>query len=290
VSLLKEFAAWLDKSDHEKMKSWSVMLLKALKDARRRHANLVKQLERLSVSNIPASKTGLPYKRFIDIPTEEFAKQLTLMEQEDFAKITISEYSHLNFSKPDKMERAPHVVKMIKRFNDMSYWVATTIIRAEGTDQSPKQRAQIITNFITVMEILLQLKNYNSALQIFSALNISSISRLQKTWSYVPQKAKAAMEEVNKLFFAGGPNNKLYREQLEFAEPPCIPLQDVFCRDLTFIEENPTVLENGWINFEKMLLLGKSTHYNTAKVNRMHKLTIISISFQTPKAITICPI
>lgn len=45
---------------------------------------------------------------------------------------------------------------------------------------------------------------------------------------------------------------------LEYADPPCIPIQEVICRDLTFIEENPNIHPNGWINFEKMLLLGKT--------------------------------
>jgi len=199
------------------------------------------------------------YKKFVDIPPEDLAKQLTLLEQEDFAKITIAEYSHLNFSKKDKEKKAPHVINIINRFNKMSYWTATHIVLALGTDSSPKSRSLIITHIISTMEHLLALKNYSTTLQLFSALNMSCISRLTKSWNLVTAKSKIALEEVNKVFFSGGPNNKVYREQLEFVEAPCIPLQDVFCRDLTFIEENPTILENGWINFEKMLLLGKST-------------------------------
>src|SRR5699024_6224005 len=53
-------------------------------------------------------------------------------------------------------------------------------------------------------------------------------------------------------------NYRDYRNKIEIIEPPCIPLQDVILRDITFIEESPTVFENGWINVSKILLLGKT--------------------------------
>jgi hypothetical protein len=144
---------------------------------------------------------------------------------------------------------------MINRFNRMSYWIATSIVLALGTDSSPKQRALIIQHMILVMEQLKSLKNFHSVMQFFSALNMSSVSRLQKAWSFVSARHKQILDEIGKLFLG---NYRGYRAELELAEPPCIPLQDIVCRDLTFIEENPNVLENGWINFEKLLLVGKS--------------------------------
>src|SRR5690606_27772287 len=65
----------------------------------------------------------------------------------------------------------------------------------------------------------------------------------------------AILSEVTKMFEL---NYKEYRNILEFVSPPCIPIQEVILRDLTFIEENPNLLENNWINFEKMKLLGKT--------------------------------
>jgi hypothetical protein len=108
---------------------------------------------------------------------------------------------------------------------------------------------------ILVMEQLLKLKNFHSVMQFFSALNMSCVSRLQKAWSFVSTRHKQILDDIGKLFLG---NYRGYRAELELAEPPCIPLQDIVCRDLTFIEENPNVLENGWINFEKLLLVGKS--------------------------------
>jgi len=48
-----------------------------------------------------------------------------------------------------------------------------------------------------------------------------------------------------------------YRTRLIACEPPGIPLQSLVLNDLTLVDENPTFLENGWINFEKMLIIGK---------------------------------
>lgn len=78
-------------------------------------------------------------------------------------------------------------------------------------------------------------------------------------------------------------NYKNYRDRLDVIEPPLIPFQGtlirpvlalflplsdgwmglpghmaaVFLADLTFIEEVPSHLKNGQVNFEKMHLIGK---------------------------------
>lgn len=53
-------------------------------------------------------------------------------------------------------------------------------------------------------------------------------------------------------------NYSNYRRLLAETKPPLIPFQALYLKELTFIEENPDCLsETGWINFEKMALLGK---------------------------------
>jgi hypothetical protein len=52
-------------------------------------------------------------------------------------------------------------------------------------------------------------------------------------------------------------NYSNYRKLLAATQPPCVPFQALYLKELTFIEENVTRLESGWVNFEKLLLLGR---------------------------------
>jgi hypothetical protein len=258
MALLDEFCAWLKKGSNDKMRSWSDMVSRTVKDTRKLRSNLKKQLERLkvpSVGSFSGRMESASIQKLTDIPPEELARQLTLTEQEIFLNILISEYTNLNFSRKDKDRKAPHLVAMINRFNRISFWVATCVVLALGTDGSPKARAQLIGHFIATMEELKAIRNYMGMMQIFSALNMSSVSRMHRSWALLPARYKASLDEVGQLLLS---NYKGYREMLEYADPPCIPIQEVICRDLTFIEENPNIHPNGWVNFEKMLLLGKT--------------------------------
>eukprot|EP01122_Echinamoeba_exundans_P008825 TRINITY_DN3004_c0_g1_i1.p1 TRINITY_DN3004_c0_g1~~TRINITY_DN3004_c0_g1_i1.p1 ORF type:complete len:1409 (+),score=444.51 TRINITY_DN3004_c0_g1_i1:268-4494(+) len=258
MALLDEFCAWLKKGSNDKMRSWSDMVARTVKDTRKLRSNLKKQLERLkvpSVGSFSGRMESATIQKLTDIPPEELARQLTLTEQEIFLNIQISEYTNLNFSRKDKDRKAPHLVAMINRFNRISFWVATCVVLALGTDGSPKARAQLIGHFIATMEELKAIRNYMGMMQIFSALNMSSVSRMHRSWALLPARYKASLDDVGQLLLS---NYKGYREMLEYADPPCIPIQEVICRDLTFIEENPNIHPNGWVNFEKMLLLGKT--------------------------------
>lgn len=258
MALLDEFCAWLKKGSNDKMRSWSDMVARTVKDTRKLRSNLKKQLERLKVPSVGSFSGRMEtaaIQKLTDIAPEELARQLTLTEQEIFLAIMISEYTNLNFSRKDKDRKAPHVVAMINRFNRISFWVATCVVLALGTDGSPKARAGLIGHFIATMEELKATRNYMGMMQIFSALNMSSVSRMHRSWALLPARYKASLDDVGQLLLS---NYKGYREMLEYADPPCIPIQEVICRDLTFIEENPNIHPNGWINFEKMLLLGKT--------------------------------
>jgi Ras-specific guanine nucleotide-releasing factor 1 len=109
---------------------------------------------------------------------------------------------------------------------------------------------------------------------IIAGLNLSSISRLKKTWSKTPSKYIQQMEDMVKLMQAEG-NFRNYRTALEKATPPANPyfgmnrastshthartssrfVAGVFLRDLTFVEVgNPDKLDN-LINFDKLRMI-----------------------------------
>lgn len=67
---------------------------------------------------------------------------------------------------------------MIRRFNQVSMWVATEIV----VTMNVKKRASLIKHFILIAKEAEKLNNFNSLLEITAGLNLSMIQRLRKTW------------------------------------------------------------------------------------------------------------
>lgn len=67
---------------------------------------------------------------------------------------------------------------------------------AHSVDISAKHRAFRFEYWISVLGELIELHNYNTAQQIYSALNMSYLSKLSKSWGLV---SKQSIEALNKV-------------------------------------------------------------------------------------------
>jgi hypothetical protein len=255
-ALFNEFCEYLSQSSIDKHKVFASTLLNAVKNAKWNRMTMKRQLEvskapRLKTSGVPAASI-----KITDISVKDWAIYFTLRDQSIYGKIRLKEYHFSNFDSKEKAKRSPHLMKLIDHFNKVSFWIATAIFRCEGFGEpTAKSRAAVISHFLKIMGELKNMKNYSGMMEVFSALSMTAISRLEKTWAYIASAEKEILKEVTRFT---DNNFKAYREAVDVAEPPCIPIQLVLLKDLTFIEENPTVLDNGWINFTKILMLGKA--------------------------------
>jgi len=268
--LFNEFCEFLSNSNVDKHKVYATALLQAVKAAKWNYVMMKRQVQlskppsskankmaaqaaNAAAASSSSSSSGTP--KMIDISPKDWARYFTLREQYWYGRVRLKEYRLANINSKD-MAKSPHLCKLINHFNKLSFWAATAILRCEGfPDSTPRARAQVISHFLKIMDELRLLQNFSSMMAIYSALNLTPVSRLEKTWSHVPSEDKNLMKEVARLRDS---NFKVYREKLEVAEPPLIPIQEVLMKDLTFIEENPTILDNGWINFSKIFMLGKA--------------------------------
>jgi hypothetical protein len=257
--LFNEFCEYLSSAAIDKQK-YSSILLGAVKTAKYNRLLMKQQVE---LSKPPSSKASTMASSTIKAPTKitdilpkDWAVYFTLREQSFYGRVRLKEYHMTNMGSKDMAKKSPHLTKLINHFNKLSMWVATAIFRCEGFSEStPRNRAIVVTHFLKIMEELRILQNYSSMMAIYSALSMTPIDRLDKTWPHVPSEDKAYLKEATRLRDA---NCKAYREKLEVSEPPYIPIQEVLIKDLTLIEENPTILDNGWINFSKIFMLGKA--------------------------------
>ena len=88
---------------------------------------------------------------FIDFSPKEVARQLALIEFEDYALIHPTECMHQSWTKQDKEKLSPHIGQMIKRSNIVPMWVATKIL-TQG--EKIKARVKTITLFIKIAKVI----------------------------------------------------------------------------------------------------------------------------------------
>jgi len=193
---------------------------------------------------------------FLDIDPADAAKQLTLLESDIFQKIAHTEFHHLNWKKEDGKKIAPHILALVERFNQVSYWVSTEIVMQSEL----RERVNAIRKFVVIAEHLRDLGNYNGVMEIIGGLNSFVVTRLQATWAQTPQRFVASFEDLNRLM-ENKSNYRDYRTHMRDRKGPVVPYLGVILRDILFIEEgNKNFIgdpKDQVFNFEKIQLLGE---------------------------------
>lgn len=201
----------------------------------------------------PKKSTSLVPGDFVfrDLEPLEIARQMTLIESDLYRSIQSKECLNQSWNKADKEEKAPHIYQMIKRFNQVSTWVAIEILQQDKL----KDRVSTIKRLLLVADKCRELGNYNGLMEIISGLQNSSVHRLKKTWEKVESKILLKNLYDDLLAKTSSKHSyKEYRQMLHTAHPPCVPYLGIYLTDLTFIEEgNKNTLNNrdDLINFEK---------------------------------------
>jgi len=153
----------------------------------------------------------------------------------------------------DKNTTSPNVMDMVKRFNQLSRWVASVIVLEENISK----RVTLIEAFIKVAVKCKKLQNYNGVFEITTGLQQAAVYRLKKTWEKVKPKMKKKYDNLQLITQTDG-NYKLYRQEIANCDFPLVPYLGIFLSDLVYVEESlPDNLEGGFINFTKRTVLAE---------------------------------
>jgi len=176
------------------------------------------------------------------------------LEHEIWQQIHPRECVKQRWSKGDKLG-APNIHKMINRFNLVSQWVTTEIVKVEEL----KPRAVMLNRFLFIAQKCRELNNYNAVMEILSALNNTSVHRLRQTWELLPEKSLEVWDSLATLMDGVG-NFASYRAALRKSKGGVVPYLGLYLTDLTFIDDgNLDSIEspNGtkMINFSKLSLV-----------------------------------
>jgi len=205
------------------------------------------------IFSAPAPKPITPSEinNLLDCDPKEIARQLTLMDYNLAKVVQPKECLGMAWTKKDKEQRSPNLLKMIERFNKVSKWSTYTIVK----ETSKSKRARLVTHFIDILKNLRDLNNFHAIFAITGGLGNSAVFRLNKTWATISGGSTKILEEM-RLLTKPEKSWSQYRNTIHAANPPCVPFFGVYQTDLTFIEDgNKTTLENGFVNFKKCRLV-----------------------------------
>ncbi|KAJ3436807.1 guanine nucleotide exchange factor [Anaeramoeba flamelloides] len=226
------------------------------------------------VSNYPESikPSNLKKLKFEDLSPIEVARQLTLIDEEIFHKISSFEFVNLLWTKePFESEtfqkQSPNLNRFLFRFNSLRLFVISTILIKK---KSVINRANTIGVWVEIANQLLILNNYNSVYSIVSALQSHAIMRLDLTWREVKIGSKRLIDQI--LTNISPENNyRKYRNILKNTNLPVIPFLDLYLYDIARIdhlypnyiinekENNNNDEKNNKkiINYKKFILISK---------------------------------
>ncbi|EGC39841.1 hypothetical protein DICPUDRAFT_147313 [Dictyostelium purpureum] len=191
----------------------------------------------------------------MDAPAKEIAKSLTAIDFSIFLCIETQELMNGAWGKPHLKDKAPNIIKLISRFNEVSMNVIQTILNEEKL----KDRCKVMARFIKIAKNLHELRNYNSLMAIYAGISHSSITRLKWTKKILPKTHQKTLQDLEKLM-ESDENFKNYRTELKTITSPCIPFLGLILSDMTFIQEgNPNHLgsndETWQLNINKLKLM-----------------------------------
>lgn len=166
-----------------------------------------------------------------DIDELELARQLTLIEHQNYCKITPVELLNNAWSNSKYKHRASNVIKSSIRFNKISAWIIDSIL----SPQSLKIRKKNYIRAINILKHLNTLQNFNSLLAFISAFDNSAVFRLKYT-KEIDQKLLHDIDKMRQLM-TSDKSFKNYRPHLKGVTPPLVPYLGLYLTDLTFVEE-----------------------------------------------------
>ncbi|KAH8370384.1 hypothetical protein KR093_003248 [Drosophila rubida] len=202
---------------------------------------------------------AIEYAYLSQIRLEEFVEMISASEFKSC--MSQKKASTLGSNSSSAKQFEVNIATYVQWFNQLSSLVATEIIKLG----KKSQRAQMIEFWIETALECFNTGNFNSLMAILTALNMTAVSRLKKTWSKVQRTKFEGLEHqmdpsADYQNYRSTMKAAVWRSERESAnkiERAIIPYFSLFLKDFNNIhEQQETKLVNGFLNFKKCALLG----------------------------------
>jgi len=244
VDILEAFIK--QQSPEVQQKSGAEKLCKQLHDTPSVASVLLSPLEPPNIVNPPS---GWEHALLIEVNSQEFARQITLLNSVSYSRLKASEFLHKAWSHSKLRERCPQIVSLIDSFNDLTVVCGSAILATS----SLKSRIRMVEKLVDIADAFYELRNFNALAAVLASFQALAITRLKHTFSGISKNSAKILTQLTELmepFHSYGH----YREALRQATPPFIPFLGVFLKDLTYIDDGNPNFEGDRVNWTKLKL------------------------------------
>eukprot|EP01006_Ploeotia_vitrea_P051346 TRINITY_DN67549_c8_g1_i1.p1 TRINITY_DN67549_c8_g1~~TRINITY_DN67549_c8_g1_i1.p1 ORF type:complete len:907 (-),score=498.83 TRINITY_DN67549_c8_g1_i1:123-2498(-) len=221
--------------------------------------------------------------------SQQIAEQLTMIEFEYYNRIGALEMVNCEWLKKDSEQRAPHVHRFVRRFNEVSFWVATTVL----VQKSSKKRVHALRKMVKIAYACWQLGNFHAVFEIIAGLQHHAVFRLRdlRRGNKLRGKEKEKYDKLLEIFDTVD-NYGAYRRELDNAfqvqsstgkkkgtfvfHPLVLPHMGIAMKDLAGLHERRAILPDGAVDFAR--LRGK---YDCAMAFVKGQRPVASLPFKT---------
>ena len=199
---------------------------------------------------------------FLQQDPSSIAQELSSIDFELYRSIEASELMDKNWQRSNAETLSPNLVALRKRFNQLSFWAITMVLRAADTRT---QQIKLVRHLLEISWHLYTMRSYNSMGALVAGLASISLTRLPYLWENLSKNELKRREELDSVFEVTS-NFRFYRSLLT-QEHACIPYLPLHLRDMLAIyerEENYLDSKDSddvpHINYDKISALGGAMH------------------------------
>jgi Ras-specific guanine nucleotide-releasing factor 1 len=164
------------------------------------------------------------------------------------------EFLNQRWTKPNKQQRTPGLVALVKHINKISLWVATEVLK----ESELSERAKKISYFIEVASFSKAFNNYNAVVEIISGLCNNAVTRLRSTWDAVSANHRRTFDDLYNFVFEA----RTFKNLRHLPVPsgtPIVPYVGVYMSDLVRLdlEQRLPLATDTFIHFSKYHLVAQ---------------------------------
>ena len=209
----------------------------------------------LKVASLPEIFVPLP---IILSYSHLLAKQLCIVDIENFKKIKVTEFTKKAWTRDDRHETAPNLTHIAETSTRLSRLTSYLILM----NKKNMIRVILYQYLIDLCDQLVRLRNYNSAFAIYLGLAGHGVQRLKNLLE--PNLEKEPKEVFNNLkqLFSSSNNMEVLRARQNEVMTPAVPYLGVYLKELVYIEELPDYVdsEKKMLNFTKFVQLSEKVN------------------------------
>jgi len=211
----------------------------------------------------PSRKTSVHLPFILAFDSQVLAQQFTLIEKDALNEVDWKDLIEMRWKDVTTESRSwveflrlsePRGVEVvIARFNLMVKWAVSECVLTQDLEE----RVRCIIKYIHIAAHCRRYRNFATMTQLTVALTSKDISRLTKTWQYVPATDKETLRQLEILVT---PTHNFHNLRAEMegagADQGCIPFVGIYTHDLLVNSERPSQIASTpttepLINFER---------------------------------------